>query len=234
MRYFVFIGLVLMAMALSGCKSGPDLVLWTDPWLEGVAEGLAKQYQDQYPGQEIEIVVRSSEVIAQSIKFGQPIDIFLSMDSRFVEEMNLKEKISEIFFMASDRVVFVECNSNEKAIGFGSENCLVLSASDRPLRRYTDEWADFPKDSCRLVADFPAQVKDYLARGWAKGGYIFESGALSLGPKVNILRKGPSLVDCASVIGVAGSANAANAKKFLGLCNSEKSKMLLVKQHFIP
>ncbi|MCB9232619.1 MAG: hypothetical protein H6581_13195 [Bacteroidia bacterium] len=224
----------MLILLLAGCGRGPDLVIWADPWLEDLTNGLVEQYQSEFPDHHVEVVFRSTEVIAQNLRYGQPMDLVLGLDSRIFTEIGVGGELEQTIPLASDRVVKVNCLKKENQERFQTSNCTVISASDRPLRRFLEDWqGPVSRDSCHLVGDFPAQVRDYLGRGWAKNGFIFESAALNLGNSVAIISRGPLLEACVSGSIVRNAPHPQHAATFAEFFRAEKTRKLLVRYNFI-
>lgn len=192
--------MLLLLICLSSCQSSPSLIVYCDPWAELQVHDQLVSFQETHPEIQWEMKILSSEMIAQHIKFGQPIDVFIACGDYFSPEspqgdFGITGLRGSEAPLGNDRVVEVQVLPSPNQSRFNSQHCQMIAASDRPLRVYTEMWNPTASNSikCRIVANFFRQTCGYLLQGWVGSGYVFESFALQHPDKLEIKEKGPEI-----------------------------------------
>ncbi len=174
-RTFILL-LFSIGIAGMGChKQAREFVVFSDPWCGDFAQAVLEAYQEVYPETNVIFKVRSSEVIAQRIGYGDPIDFVFVLDSTLFLRDNIQSRVWRSLKLAPARLVKVRRIGplNENIPGAGGT---MLEASDRPARRAAENWFTSnpelrPADSL-VIANFYAQARDYLVNGWVRFGYV--------------------------------------------------------------
>lgn len=179
---------------LCGCKEENQFVVFSDPWCSDYAEAVLEEFQDVHPEIDITLTIRSSEVIAQRLSFGERIDFVFGLDSSLFQGEMFSKGLVECQPLAPARVVKVRRkNGLNKAIpGAGGT---MLEASDRPTRRAAEQWflsqpSAQPKDSI-TIANFFDQARDYLIEGWVREGFTLDLLVRQYPNQLEIVSKGP-------------------------------------------
>ncbi|MEM7039182.1 MAG: hypothetical protein AAF570_19555 [Bacteroidota bacterium] len=229
-----------MAMLLwlglfSSCSKQNQLVVYADPWLGEFAREALDSFQVTHPAADIHLRELSTEVIVQHLHFGQPIDVVLGFGMPEVLEKRAK-KGKDIEFaqekaLANTRIVEVVRGKMPQQTQFDSEGCVIVAASDRPLRHFTEAWMGALKDSCILYADFYTQTRDYLLRGWGSRGFVPEVLARKHANLLKVRTRGPVLPAAFSAYLPASPAHPSMASAFFDFLGHEKTKELLAKMH---
>lgn len=188
--YILLGGLVF----LGSCKEENQLIVFSDPWCSDYAEAVLEEYQQIHPEVDVRLTIRSSEVIAQRMSFGDPIDFVFGLDSSLFQGGKFSKGLIKNQALAPARIVKVRLrNGLNKAIpGAGGT---MLEASDRPTRRAAEQWFQThpdikPKDSI-TIANFYNQSKDYLIEGWVREGFTLDLLARQYPNQLEIVSNGP-------------------------------------------
>lgn len=230
---------MLMGGMLQGCIYRQRLVVYADPWLEAYARGMVAVFEQTHPDVEVQLKVLSSEVVVQHIRYGQPVDVFLCFGSEWYPQRDFLSKVKITLPLADTRVVEVLQADDAATLQqelFQTTSCVVVEASDRPLRRYVERaFGPFPrKQGCTLIANFQRQMVDYLGRGWAPRAYLPRHAA-------RMGSQGWMAVDSSAMIPHAFTAmlleaapHAGLAQEFFTTLQSQKSTDLLGELGFLP
>lgn len=169
-----FIILFSLGSLFAGCKRSNEFVVFSDPWCGEFAEAVIEEYQKTYPEANVNFKVRSSEVIAQRISFGEPIDYVFALDSTLFTSRDVVSYLAFSMKLAPVRLVKVKRKGKLNS-GIPGAGGTMLEASDRPTRRIAERWFSRepgmePTDSV-VIANFYAQARDYLVNGWVRYGF---------------------------------------------------------------
>lgn len=225
---------LLGALLVWGCQSPPRLVVYADPWLGGFAEKVCADFQDKNPEVQVELKQRSSEFVAQNLYFGQPMDVFLCFRPAIVHEKGLAGSIASEVALGNMQLVLAEVRSEYVQVGLGGDSCLVMAASDRPLRTYAEEWEPRSALACRVYGDFYRQVRDYLLRGWVRQGIVPDLLVRQNPDRLMVKEEGPTFPGAFVAFRLRHAPNPKQADKFSDYLRSEKSYSLLAGESFIP
>ncbi len=229
---------ICLLFLLCGCGNRDRLVVYSDPWLQAYALDITAEFQRLHPDVDVELKVLSSEVVAQHLHFGQPIDVFLCFGSELYSSQGLASHVQEQHPLASTRVMHVAQRGTQfagKQQAFGTIGCVAWEASERPMRQYAEQaFGATDTVACRLVANFQAQMVDYLRRGWVPAGFVPGHFALSDSSQFGIVRSGPVIHNAFSALMIKDGPNPDNAEAFFALIKSEKTKELLGRLRFLP
>ena len=227
----------LFLFCFVGCSSKHKIIIAVDPYIAETIQEIVDDFSLDYPEIETELLVRESTLLGQHIKMGHPVDIFIPGRPDLPELQGIGKWMGQGVPIASDQLVLVVCQGEKNQSDFGSDSCLVIAADDTPLRMLSDEWmasSDFSaKNMCTVVGNFHAQMRDYLSRGWVKGGVVYNSLAMSISD-VHIVQRGPLLKDVFTAFPLTKSKEPAAVQKFLLYLKTEKSTTLLARKNYIP
>ena len=213
------------------CQSQQRLTVYADPWLGDYTKELVQEWQAGHPEVQVDLRLLSSEVIAQHLHYGQPIDLVFAFGMEIFEEKGIE--VAGSVPLADTRIVEVVRGETAQQAAFGTEECVVVAASDRPLRRYTEAWGQHRDAPCAVYADFYRQTRDYLVRGWVPKGYVPEVLARQYPEFLTIKAKGPIIPEAFTAFVPKDARHSEVASVVLHFTTSEKSKELLAKMHLI-
>lgn len=219
---------------LLGCGRSNRLVIYADPWLSPFADQAIAAFAAEHPEMEIESRFLSSEVIVQRLRFGQPMDVFLCFRPEIMAEKGLGDAVGSQYPFADVDLVLAETVPARRQEELGADSCIVVAASGRPLRRFTEEWTSLPGDSCLLFADFCRQTQDYLLRGWAAGGFVPGFFVRQHPDRLRIVKQGPKFPGALAALRLKEARNPIQADLFMDFLRSEKCKMLLAAENIYP
>ena len=180
MRRLIFALPILLA--LFSCGKRPIRIM-VDPWMRGRVEPLLDSIGNPWNGHSLEVRYRSTEVAAEFIQQGEPIDlwVYAFANSLLTEDWPQYGGGSVL----EDYAVRVRCPEHPDRKSWQTESCLAFPAAERPLGRMARNWlGDPPADSCLLIANFPHQLMAYAKRGWAPEAILYESAARDFHLKV--------------------------------------------------
>ncbi|MEM0998761.1 MAG: hypothetical protein AAGN35_17005 [Bacteroidota bacterium] len=218
---------------LGGCAESNRLVVYADPWLgEFPARALAA-FSAEQPATQVELRILSSEVVAQRLHYGDPIDIFLCFRPEIMRERGLSRQIAAEMVLADLDLVVVAPRVEIRQPKLGAINCQSLPADGRPLQRYIADWSDAPEDSCTVTADFCRQTQDYLLRGWTGRGILPGFFARRHADRLEILRAGPSYSGAFTALKISETPHRSPAVDFMKFLATKKCQSLLAEENII-
>lgn len=230
--------LACWTILLAGCGNPDRLVVYADPWMGDYAERITAAFQASHPDTDIQLKLLSSEVVAQHIRYGQPVDVFICFGSEFLQQPDFRARVQAETVLAGTEIVFAENGQDQKSkqVDLGTRGCYMLEASDRPMRRYVDRiWQNqIPADNCVLIANFPQQAAAYVLRGWANYFFVPTAFMAKHRKLVAPLGLGTEIPDAFSAILLDDAPNPALAREFFDFMGSEKSKQILAELKFLP
>lgn len=230
-RFPFFIFWLLAGLVFLSCGDSKRLVVYADPWCGDYAQAVVDAFQNQEEECEVELRILSSEVIAQHLHFGQAVDVALLLDSSLLGEKRLRGNLAEEIPLAEAKLVRVERKGSLNP-GVPGAGGLVVEASGRPVRRWTDRWLGKNEEKL-LVGNFYKQTRDYLLRGWGGEGIVLASLAAEYPNVLEVKAQGPDLPGGFRACRFSDSINEDAAVKFLDFLASEKSIELLGDFHLI-
>ena len=185
----------LLVLALFSCDHNRELIVFADPWLTDFATEAVAAFEKENPDLECRLILRSSEVIAQRLSFGEPFDAVLALDAELFAAKEV-ETLSPAIPMAETRVVKVKKTGNLNPDIPGAGGTMV-EASDRPMRRATEKWtreSGVLQDKENLfIANFQYQAVEYLIHGWVRYGYVPEHLPRLYPKQMELLAQGPAI-----------------------------------------
>jgi ABC-type molybdate transport system substrate-binding protein len=231
--------LVAIFLFLGGCARQDRLVVYADPWLEDYANELCEAYQQAHPDTEIQLKLISTEVIAQHIHFGQPIDVALCFGSEWILDQTFRTEMAEESPLASSQIVDVQVQGDQfarKAMEMGAAQSVMIEASDRPARRYAEAEGWWQNDASHawIIANFQRQAEDYLLRGWVPRGIVPIHFLRAHPETLTELRRGRLIPNAFTAIQFRHAPHPAQAAAFFAFTNSKKSDEILGELKFLP
>ena len=224
-----------MGLLLSACQNDSSVIVYADPWLSEFADQIELVYEKEYPNRDLQVKEISSEVIAQHLHFGQPVDVFLCFGPSFLRA-DVKEMIGEEVTLAASRILLLRGQSDSRQAQFKTKGCTVVSASDRPLRNYAELAfpSYFHSDSCKIIADFPAQTQDYLTRAWVRQGFVPAHFAEQKSAIFEVVAEGPLIVNAFCAIKPLDPPHKTAADDLMRVLSSPESKKILADLGYVP
>lgn len=227
----------LIAMACMGCANRDQLVVYADPWLEDYALVMVEEFRATHPQTDVDLKVLSSEVVVQHLHFGQPIDVFLCFGRNWIGVR--QDWVGEELALSGTRVVEVGPRNPglvRKQDALGGSGCIVIEASDRPLRHLSDMWMrlDSAEHGCTLIANFQRQMEDYLLRGWVSYGLVPEHFARADSARLVRYSQGAWFPGVFTGVLVHDAPHPGLAREFFEQLGSEKSKETLGRLGYLP
>jgi len=223
------------ALLLMGCGGKERLVVYADPWIGSFAEAACTAFEEQ---EEVDIHLRllSTEVIAQHLHFGNPIDIIITLDQDILEEKNLLEDLDTPIDLLPTNLALVEVKGDLNP-GIPGAGGVMMEASDRPGRRTLEKWEAYapgtlPKDSI-TIANFQSQAEYLLLNAWVKRGFVPDVMVRQHPEALQVIDLGPALPGGFQAYAAPGN-NPEAGSRLLDFLRSEKCKTLLAGFQNIP
>lgn len=227
--------LPLIGWMIAGCADERRLVVYCDPWLQAFGEAMVADFRLAEPAVDVEVRYLSSEVIAQHLEFGQPMDVVLCYGCKWMGEQ--MQDPAQRVVLAPSAVVEIRRIGNPdsaKQARLGTVGRLVVEASDRPSRRYAERDLGLQYSPSRhMIANFHPQVVDYLQRGWAEHGIVPIHFALQAGGRYEVVRYGVADEEAFTALVPRDAPHPAWAAVFLQMLQSEKSREKLVSLDYL-
>lgn len=229
-RFWQRITLLPLLLLLMSCKPKTNLIIYCDPWQEAHISEQLEAFTSRQPDISPELKVLSSEMIAQHLKMGQPMDLFVSCGDFFdpagpMGDFEIADRKRQEVILGDDVLVKVEPLDKENQDKLGSKDCTMLAASDRPLRIFTDQWIqrdDLPAPTCVVISNFASQTQEYLLNGWVADGYVFGNFAYSHPHKMKITDVGPTLPQIYRAVLPTDAPHPQQAESFLAFLQEQK------------
>lgn len=227
-----------------------EIIVMADPALEEFANMAIERYMAEKESINVKLIAVSSEVIFQRMKAGEKADVVLAFNA----EERTGIQWHKMNVLSRDRLVLVQCKNREKAADFKSDSCWVRGWTESPLRKATEVWLNGTKqlradpsmagqgleltpaftvaDSCMVVANSYAQLKDYLDKGWVAGGFCFESMALNNPLQLEIIDRAPPIKEAWTARIPTDRPHPETADVFLDFVTSMPIKVWLASKGF--
>lgn len=225
-----------MILSISSCREVNRLVIYSDPWLGEWVSSLVETWEKDHPEVKVELRLLSSEVVAAHLREGQDIDLFFYLESPQASWEIEEEKVHKKQILGEDFLCRVEV-LGELREELGGKGCLAWSGTGRPLRvlAETRKKALGIKDQdCKVVADFYPQLKHYLLEGWVSEGIVLGSFAQKHGERLAISRMDTFAPLQKGVIQIEDALHPQWQQDFYDFCLSEKTRMPLAREVFVP
>ena len=224
MRKWIYTFLVL---TLCSCDRNREFIVFADPWLTDFATATVEAFEKENPDLECRVILRSSEVIAQRLSFGEPFDAVLALDAEIFAAKEI-EDLSPSFPLAETRVIRVR-KKGALNPGIPRAGGTMMEASDRPLRRATDKWIAqntslLQKDSL-FIANFQYQAVEYLIHGWVRFGFVPEHLTRLFPGQLELMEQGPGIPG--GFHAYTNTRSAEKGERFTKFLASQKCRQLL-------
>jgi molybdate transport system substrate-binding protein len=137
-----------MLLVLGGAAVASEVLVATAASLREPALGFAGSFERLHPGATIRLSFGASSALAAQIRFGAPLDVFLSADSALVEELEAASLTdpASAFTLAGNRLVVVGrpgggfTVTEPRDLLAPSIRRIALPAAAVPLGRYARTW----------------------------------------------------------------------------------------------
>lgn len=239
--------IVLAGLLLSLQASAADLIVSAAASLTNAFKELAPMFEAQNPGTKVQYNFGSSGALLQQISKGAPADVFASADQETMDQAQKESLVAageRRDFVSNALVVVVpgDAKATPKAVGdltgqaYG-KIAIGLPASV-PVGRYTLGVLEKAKlwgaiEPKMIPAQNVRQALDYVARGEVDAGFVYATDAALMPDKVKVAFGVPTEVPILYPIApIAGSANAAEAKKFVSFVLTPQAQAVLSKYGF--
>lgn len=245
--------LLLFALLLSGAIRTETLKVFAAASLKESFETAAAQYEQENPGDKVELNFAGSQVLKQQILQGAPADVFASADQAHMDDLKKQGLMKGDRVFARNRLVLAVPKVGKVAslADAGLPGLKVVMADGSvPAGRYTSQVLEKMGKDSRYGADFPERIHANIVSqetnvravlmkvslGEADAGFVYATDAATLLDKVRTIDI-PDQVNMIAVYPIAvavKSAAPAKAQKFVDLVLGERGQSFLRKNGFLP
>jgi len=205
-------------------------------------------FETRRPGTKVLFNFGASDVLAQQIAKGAPVDVFASADQEAMDKAQARKSIvdgSRRNFAANSLVVIVPADSSLPLKSLGDlqqanvKRIALGNPASVPFGRYAKHALDAQKlwpalESKAIYAQNVRQALDYVARGEVDAGFVYATDAAVQKDKVRVALSVPVDVPITYPIGlVAGGPQPAQARQFVDFLLSPAGQMILAKYGFL-
>ncbi|MGZ8288508.1 MAG: molybdate ABC transporter substrate-binding protein [Telluria sp.] len=241
---------VLAATALlasAGPALAADLVVSAASSLTNAFKDIAQAYEAQYPGSKISFNFGASGALLQQLAKGAPVDVFAAADQESMDLAQRKGLVrpADRRDFARNTLVVVVPAATTRTIGqlahLAGPN-ITRIAIGNPASVPAGRYARHALEGARL---WPAiqpkaittqnvrQSLDYVARGEVDAGFVFATDAAIMKDKVRLAFEVPLDTPIRyPAAALAGGANAAEARRFVGYLMSPAGQAILARHGF--
>ena len=240
-----------LAAAALLCSTGfafaGDLTVSAASSLTNAFKEIAQRYEEQYPDVKIGLNFGASGALLQQLAKGAPVDVFASADQ---ETMDLAEKQGLLApgarrDFARNTLVLIEPSDTKLTIKRlqdlgqpGIKRIAIGNPASVPVGRYTKQALQAARlwqmvEAKAIGTQNVRQSLDYVARGEVDAGFVYATDAALMKDKVKVAFDVP--VDLAINYPIAttmGSANGAQARRFIGFILAPAGQAILQKYGF--
>ena len=209
---------------------------------------LGAAFEAQNPGTQVLLNFAASDTLLAQIAKGAPADVFASADQETMDKADAQKLVtpgSRRNFAANALVLVTPSDStlNLKALADlqqpGVKRIALGTPSGVPAGRYAKSALEAAKlwpavEPKAVFAQNVRQCLDYVARGEAEAGFVYATDAATQKDKVKVaLTVATEMPIRYPIAAVAGSANAADARKFIEFVVSPTAQSVLARHGFL-
>ena len=187
--------LVLIALVISGCQSNESepvsITVAAAASLSDAMKELNSVYEKEHPGTDITLNLASSGVLANQIKQGAPIDVFLSASESHFQAVKQEELLEPEYQMPllKNHLVLIKSRSSTitkleqlgsqevKRIAIGTPETVPAGAYAKEALQSENLWNKLEEDL--IYGKDVRQVLTYVETGNADAGIVYETDYLT-------------------------------------------------------
>lgn len=233
---------VLPALALAQQLTVSAAASLTDAFKE-----IGARYEAAHPGVTVRFNFAASGTLLQQVRQGAPVDVFASADEATVTrgiDAGLFDARTRRDFAANTVVLIVPPGQRAQVKALddlaqpGVKRIAIGKVATVPVGRYTQQALEIAKLWDTLApkfvqADTVRQVLDYISRGEADAGFVYQTDAVLMPGKVEIVQAVSSRQPVIyPVIAVSASRELVLAKDFIGYLLSPPAQEILKRYGF--
>ncbi len=236
----------LTVFAASFAHAG-DLTVSAAASLTNAFRDVAQQFEALNPDTKVLLNFAASGALLQQMEKGAPVDVFASADQETMDTAGKKGLLaadSRTDFARNGLVLIVPASGARALAGLddlaqpGVQRIAIGNPASVPVGRYTKRaleaaslWT--PVQEKLINTQNVRQALDYVARGEVDAGFVYATDAAMMQDKVKVALDVPLDVAIAYPIAVTGgSANAAEARRFVAFVLSPDGQAILGKYGF--
>jgi molybdate transport system substrate-binding protein len=235
------------ALLVSGMAGAAEVTVSAASSLTNAFKEIAQAYQAQYPADKVALNFGASGALLQQISKGAPVDVFASADQEtmdMAQRQGLVRSADRRNFAGNALVLVVPADSAASITKLGDlgqpgiRRIAIGNPASVPAGRYTRHalqaarlWdAVQPKT---IGTQNVRQSLDYVARGEVDAGFVYATDAALMKDKVKVAFEVPLDVPISyPIAATAGSANRAQAARFVGYVMSPAGQAVLARFGF--
>lgn len=236
---------IFLAAALfsaSASNFAGELTVSAASSLTNAFNDIAQSYQKQYPDAKVALNFGASGALLQQLAKGAPVDVIAFADQ---ETMDMAQKQGLIAAgarqdFARNALVLIEPQDSKLALKRlddlaqpGIQRVAIGNPASVPVGRYSKHALQAAKlwpvvEAKAISTQTVRQSLDYVVRGEVDAGFVYATDAASMKDKVKIAFEVPLEMAITYPIAViAGSANGAEARRFVAFVLAPASQAIL-------
>ncbi len=242
-----FLPLLLVLAFSSAAAQAADITVSAAASLTNAFQDIGKDYEQKYPDAKVRFNFGGSGALLQQIAKGAPVDVFASADQETMDKAQsagLLHNASRTDFVRNDLVMVVPRNASylpkrlQDLSHAAIRKIAVGNPASVPVGRYTQaalEKAGWwqPLQPKVIMTQNVRQSLDYVARGEVEAGFVYATDMAVVTDKVTGVMTVPTDKPISYPIAmVKGSAQAAEAQRFVQYIQSPAAQKVLAKHGF--
>lgn len=240
-------GAAALVLFATGSALAADLTVSAASSLTNAFREIAKAYELQYPGSKVALNFGASGALLQQLSKGAPVDVLASADQETMDtavQQGLVKTADRRDFARNTLVLIVPADSTSTIRRLGDlappgiKRIAIGLPASVPVGRYSKHALQAAKlweavEPKAINTQNVRQSLDYVARGEVDAGFVYATDAALMKDKVKVAFDVP--LDSAILYPIArtaGSANAAEAARFIAYVLSPASQLVLARFGF--
>lgn len=239
-------GVVALACAAVASHSA-ELTVSAAASLTNAFKDIGAAYEAQNPGTKVLFNFAASGPLLQQIAKGAPVDVFASADQETMDQAQQQQLVkagTRHNFVRNTLVVIVPgdaavapkdladlLNPKFARIAIGAPASVPVGRYTKAVLEKAQLWTSV--EAKMIGASSVRQALDYVARSEVDAGFVYATDAAIMPDKVKVAFTVPSETPVLYPLApITGSANAAEASKFVAFVLSAPSQVILAKYGF--
>ncbi len=235
------------SLGWSATASAADMLVSAASSLTNAFTDLAVQFQLQHQGTKVLMSFAASDVLAQQIVHGAPVDVFASADQKSMDKAVEAKSIAAATrkdFVRNQVVLVVPADNPRgiksladlkaagvKRVAFGNPATVPVGRYTKAALEKTGNWDDVKQRE--VLGQNVRQVLDYVARGEVDAGFVFATDAAVMPGKVTVVETLPSPIPVLYPIALVQRSNRHPlAGEFQAFVLSSQGQAILAKYGF--
>jgi molybdate transport system substrate-binding protein len=239
--------IAVVALMATGVSHAGEIVVSAAASLTNAFKDIAQAYEAQHAGNKVSLNFGASGALLQQMAKGAPVDVFASADQETMDQavkQNLVRARDRQDFVRNSLVLIVPADGKPAIGKLGDltqaevKRIAIGNPASVPVGRYTRQALETARlwsavEPKMIGTQNVRQSLDYVARGEVDAGFVYMTDAALVKDKVRVAFDVPLDTEIRYPIArAAGSANAAEASRFIAFVLSPPSQAILSRYGF--